>query len=43
MYRWLENVGYSADISTRRKEYPNLMTLQQYLQNNNWAGAISTK
>jgi uncharacterized protein YbjT (DUF2867 family) len=43
MYRWLENVGYSADISTRQKEYPNLMTLKQYLQNNNWAGAISTK
>jgi uncharacterized protein YbjT (DUF2867 family) len=43
MYRWLENVGYSADISTRRKEYPNLMTLKQYLQNNSWAGAISTR
>jgi uncharacterized protein YbjT (DUF2867 family) len=43
MYRWLENVGYSADISTRQKEYPNLMTLKQYLQNNSWAGAISTR
>lgn len=43
MYRWLENVGYSADISARRKEYPNLMTLEQYLQNNNWVGSVATK
>jgi uncharacterized protein YbjT (DUF2867 family) len=43
MYRWLENVGYSADISARQKEYPTLTTFEQYLQNNNWVGAISTK
>jgi uncharacterized protein YbjT (DUF2867 family) len=37
MYQWFDRVGYSADIAARRKEYPNLTTLKQYLQNNNWA------
>lgn len=40
MYRWFDNVGYSADISARRKEYPDLMTLEKYLQNNSWNGAV---
>lgn len=31
MYRWFDSVGYSADISARRREYPDLMTLEQYL------------
>jgi uncharacterized protein YbjT (DUF2867 family) len=43
MYRWLENTGYSADISARRKEHPALTTLDQYLQDNNWVGAVATK
>lgn len=38
MYQWFDRVGYSADITARRKDYPNLTTLEQYLKNNNWAG-----
>lgn len=36
MYRWFEDVGYAADIAARRRDYPALMTFEQYLRNNNW-------
>lgn len=34
MYKWFNNVGYDADISTVRKEYSDLKTLEQYLRTN---------
>jgi uncharacterized protein YbjT (DUF2867 family) len=39
MYRWFDTVGYSADVAARRQDYPQLMTLKQYLQNGNWSQA----
>lgn len=32
MYRWFDTVGYHADISAVRGEYPNLSSLERWLQ-----------
>ena len=31
-YRWLNDIGYSADIPALRREHPSLMTLESYLK-----------
>jgi uncharacterized protein YbjT (DUF2867 family) len=32
MYRWFNDVGYSVDIPTLRREFPELATLEQYVR-----------
>lgn len=41
MYRWLQDTGYTVDISAVRQEYPALMTFDRWL-NANWHTAIRT-
>ena len=36
MFRWFEDVGYSADLNLARQEYSNLTTLEQYLRQYGW-------
>jgi uncharacterized protein YbjT (DUF2867 family) len=39
LFRWYDEVGYSADVDTFRKELPQLTTLQDYLQSSGWSPA----
>jgi uncharacterized protein YbjT (DUF2867 family) len=39
MWRWFNAVGYEADISALRQEYPELTTFERYLRSNGWEGA----
>jgi len=41
MYRWFQDTGYHVDISAVRQEYPNLTTLNRWL-NSNWHTATRT-
>jgi uncharacterized protein YbjT (DUF2867 family) len=41
MYRWFQDVGYSADISAVRQEYPKLTSFDRWL-NTNWHAATRT-
>ena len=43
MYRWFEDVGYSADITALRKEYPGLAKLEQALRSEEWVTAARKK
>ena len=36
MYQWFQDVGYSADIPALRAEYPQLLTVEQYLRSRGW-------
>jgi len=36
LFRWYDEVGYTADVEGFRKEYPNLTTLDQYLRATGW-------
>jgi uncharacterized protein YbjT (DUF2867 family) len=36
LFRWYEEVGYSADVEGFRKRYPDLITLDQYLRATGW-------
>jgi hypothetical protein len=39
MYRWFQEVGYTADIPALREEYPGLADLEGYLRQSGWEGA----
>jgi uncharacterized protein YbjT (DUF2867 family) len=39
MYRWLNDVGYEADIAALRQEYQKLTSFERYLRNHGWEGA----
>jgi uncharacterized protein YbjT (DUF2867 family) len=39
MYRWFNEVGYEADITALRREYPKLTTFEEYLRDHGWEGA----
>jgi uncharacterized protein YbjT (DUF2867 family) len=41
MYRWFQDVGYSADISAVRQDYPRLTSFDRWL-NTNWHSAVRT-
>jgi len=41
MYRWFQDVGYSADISAVRQEYPRLTSFDRWL-NVNWRATTRT-
>jgi len=41
MNKWFDEVGFEADISALRQEYPELTTLEGYLRNHGWEGAAS--
>ncbi|MFA9477396.1 NmrA/HSCARG family protein [Phycisphaerales bacterium AB-hyl4] len=41
MYRWFEQVGYSADISALRQTHSGLKTLERFLSENNWQRAAA--
>ncbi|MEX0744537.1 MAG: NmrA/HSCARG family protein [Phycisphaeraceae bacterium] len=41
MYRWFEDVGYSADIPALRREHPDLQTFEQYLRRHEWGKAAA--
>jgi uncharacterized protein YbjT (DUF2867 family) len=36
MYEWFEEVGYEADVSALREEYPDLTTFEGYLRKHGW-------
>jgi uncharacterized protein YbjT (DUF2867 family) len=36
LFRWYEEVGYSADVEGFRAQYPDLITLDQYLRSTGW-------
>jgi uncharacterized protein YbjT (DUF2867 family) len=36
LFRWYDEVGYSADTAGWRERYPSLMTLEQYLRETGW-------
>jgi uncharacterized protein YbjT (DUF2867 family) len=36
LFRWYEDVGYTADVEALRKQYPQLVTLDQYLRATGW-------
>lgn len=36
LFRWYEEVGYTADVESLREQYPNLVTLDQYLRATGW-------
>ena len=37
--RWINDVGYEADIAALRQEYPELTTFERYLRTHGWEGA----
>jgi uncharacterized protein YbjT (DUF2867 family) len=37
LFRWYDEVGYSADVADLRARFPQLMTLEQYLRATGWA------
>lgn len=37
LFRWYDEVGYSADVDALRKRYPDMVTLEQYLRATGWA------
>ena len=39
MYRWFNDVGYEADITALRQEYPELTNFERYLRGHGWEGA----
>jgi uncharacterized protein YbjT (DUF2867 family) len=41
MYRWFQDVGYSADIAALRQEHANLMNFERWLQSN-WRPKVQT-
>lgn len=44
MVRWFASDGYKADIEGRRRDYPQLMTLEQYLkQDMAWQETVQSK
>ncbi len=36
LFKWYDEVGYTADVEGMRKRYPDLMTLEQYLRATGW-------
>jgi uncharacterized protein YbjT (DUF2867 family) len=36
LFRWYDEAGYKIDTASLRKEYPNLITLDQYLRQTGW-------
>jgi uncharacterized protein YbjT (DUF2867 family) len=38
-FRWINDVGYEADIAALRQEYPELTTFERYLRTHGWEGA----
>ncbi|MEC9374780.1 MAG: NmrA family NAD(P)-binding protein [Pseudomonadota bacterium] len=36
LFRWYDNVGYTADVDSARKEFPKLITLDSYLRSTGW-------
>jgi uncharacterized protein YbjT (DUF2867 family) len=38
-FRWINDVGYEADIASLRQEYPELTTFEGYLRSHGWEGA----
>ena len=43
MYRWFQEIGYSADIPALREEYPGLVDLEGYLRRSGWEGAEAVR
>ena len=39
MYRWFDQPGYRVDIAGLRERYPNLTTMQDYLEGLGWSAA----
>ena len=37
--RWINDVGYEADIAALRQEHPELTTFERYLRSHGWEGA----
>jgi uncharacterized protein YbjT (DUF2867 family) len=38
-FRWINDVGYEADIAALRQEYPELTSFERYLRTHGWEGA----
>jgi uncharacterized protein YbjT (DUF2867 family) len=41
-FRWINDVGYEADIAALQQEYPDLTTFERYLRSHGWEGAEVT-
>jgi uncharacterized protein YbjT (DUF2867 family) len=39
MFRWFNDVGYTADIPALRREHPGLLTLERFLRADGWEGS----
>nr|WP_267894920.1 hypothetical protein [Nostoc sp. 'Lobaria pulmonaria (5183) cyanobiont'] len=37
MFRWLENVGYGADLAQLKRDFPAPTDFESYLRDRNWA------
>jgi uncharacterized protein YbjT (DUF2867 family) len=37
-FRWINDVGYEADIAALQQEYPELTTFERYLRSHGWEG-----
>lgn len=37
MYRWLENIGYGADLTQLKRDFPASTDFESYLRDRNWA------
>ncbi|MEH2068360.1 MAG: NmrA/HSCARG family protein [Nostoc sp.] len=37
MYRWFENVGYAADLTQLKRDFPSPTDLESYLRDRGWA------
>ena len=42
MFRWFENVGYTADFAQLQREFSGLTDFESYLRDNNWAKPVAT-
>jgi uncharacterized protein YbjT (DUF2867 family) len=38
-YRWINDVGYEADIAALKEQHPGLITFERYLRTHGWEGA----
>jgi len=43
LFRWYEEVGYTADVAMLRREFPEMLTLEDYLRTSGWGPADQRK
>ncbi len=43
MYRWFENVGYSANFAELKRDFPALTNFEAYLRDRGWAKSAENR